>query len=204
MAQGKPRKLNAKQRRFVEEYAADKNATQAYFRAYGRKTQKGTKRTYHSAQSAASQLLSNVMIQAELAIAEKAYRDRTRVSKDRVIREIAALAFYDNDDIFEPDPNNNNLPTPRPWDEIPIAARKAIQSVEIDRKRLVSDEDGTAWEIEKIRYKMAPKSAELDKLCKKLGFYRDEPSAKGLPPVGTEALELPDNGRGDNPPPLTE
>jgi phage terminase small subunit len=166
--------LTLKQRRFVEEYAADGNAVQAYFRAFGRETTKGNRRSYRGAQSQASVLLSNPIILAELEQANGEYARRVRVDKERVLAELAALAFSDPDDIYEPDPDNNDLPAPKRWRDIPAMARKAIQSVKVKRRRLKGDKDATAWEVEELEYRFHSKTDALDKLCKKLGFYGGE------------------------------
>ena len=84
-----PRRLTARQKRFVAEYAAgDGNATLAYFRAYGRKTRTGALRTYKGAQNAAAVLLSNPIISAEIEAAQAGYARAVRVSKLRVLREL--------------------------------------------------------------------------------------------------------------------
>lgn len=171
--------LTLKQRRFVEEYAAsDGNAVQAYYRAFGRYTAKGTRRTYRGAQNASSLLLSNPIIQGEIAAANDEYARRIRVSKRKALRELAAVAFSDPDDVYEPDPDNRGLPTPRPWRDVPAAARKAIRSVKVKRKRLTSDKDDTAWEVEELEYRFHSKTDALDKLCKKLGLFDTDIAAE--------------------------
>jgi phage terminase small subunit len=170
--------LTLKQRRFVEEYAADPNAVQAYFRAFGRLTSKGKRRTYGGAAKSAQRLLQNDAILSELSAALDAWRKRVEVTKERVLAEVAALAFADPDDLYEPDEDNRGLPKARAWRDIPVAARKALQSVKIKRRRLVSDEDETAWEVEEVEYRHHSKPAELDKLCKRLGFYDQDVAAE--------------------------
>ena len=77
-------KLTAKQIRFVDEYLVDFNATQAAIRAgYSPKT----------AATAAARLLRNVNIQAEIARRQKDLQKRTEVSQDRVVKELARIAF---------------------------------------------------------------------------------------------------------------
>lgn len=164
--------LTPKQRRFVEEYAAsDGNAVQAYFRAFGRKNKDGKKRSYVGASVAATRLLKDASIAAELQAAQEAYAKAMRVSKMRSLRELAALAFADPDDLYEPDPDSNGLPRPRSWADIPAAARKAIASVKVKRKRLRAGKDKTEWEVEEVEYRLHSKTEALDKLCRKLGFY---------------------------------
>lgn len=163
--------LTLKQRRFVEEYTADDgNAVQAYFRAFGRYTSKGTRRSYKAAQASSSLLLSNPIIKAEVQAAQEAYAAKVRVSKLRVIRETAALAFADIGDLFERNPDGG-LPRPRDWDDVPPATRKAVQSVKVKRRRLKSDDDATEWEVEEIDYKLYSKTDALEKLCKRLGLF---------------------------------
>jgi len=78
--------LTAKQRRFVEEYLVDLNATQAAIRAgYSKKT----------AQVQASRLLSNVMVLAAIQAAQERRSKRTEITQDMVLRELAKIGFSD-------------------------------------------------------------------------------------------------------------
>nr|WP_325191353.1 terminase small subunit [uncultured Selenomonas sp.] len=82
-------KLTPKQMRFVDEYLVDFNATQAAIRAgYSPKT----------AAAAAARLLRNVNIQAEIARRQKDLQRRTEISQDRVVKELARIAFADASD----------------------------------------------------------------------------------------------------------
>lgn len=78
--------LTPKQRRFVDEYLIDLNATQAAIRAK------------YSAKTAASQgerLLRNVEIQRALAKRMKDREKRTEITQDRVLQELARVGFSD-------------------------------------------------------------------------------------------------------------
>lgn len=165
--------LTPKRRKFVEEYAADPNAVQAYFRAFGRNTKNGTPRSYRAAQVRASQLLSNAIIREELEKAHAEYAARVRVDKERVLAELAALAFADPNDLYEPD--GEGMPVPRHWRTVPAMARKAIASLKVKRKRLKSDSDATAWEVEELEYKFHSKTDAIEKLCKRLNLFASEP-----------------------------
>lgn len=167
--------LTLKQRKFVEEYAGEGNAVQAYFRAFGRRTSKGKSRTYWGASKAAARLLQNDTIKSEIESAQAVYAAKTRTSRLRVVKEVAALAFADPYDLYCEAADGS--PTPRPWSEVPPAARKAIASVKVKRRR---QKDGDiVWEVEEVEYKFHSKTDALDKLCRKLGFYKDEPTATG-------------------------
>lgn len=78
-----------KQDLFVKEYLKDLNATQAYIRAgYKAKDEK-------SAAVLANRLLRKVKIQEKIQAAMKEREKRTEITQDRVLREIANLAFTD-------------------------------------------------------------------------------------------------------------
>src|SRR2546428_632551 len=73
-----------RQARFVEEYLKDLNGTQAAIRAgYSAKT----------ANEQAAQNLAKLSIQQAVAAAMAARSARTRVSQDRVLNELARMAF---------------------------------------------------------------------------------------------------------------
>ena len=78
--------LTPKQQRFVDEYLADLNATQAAIRAgYSPKT----------ASQQSARLLGNVKVQQAVAEGQKAIRNKLDVSAERVILELARIAFAD-------------------------------------------------------------------------------------------------------------
>lgn len=82
----KPRALNARVLRFVEEYLVDLNGTQAAIRAgYSKKT----------ANEQASRLLANVNVSDAVLAAMKKRSERTEITQDMVLRELAKLGFSD-------------------------------------------------------------------------------------------------------------
>ena len=88
--------LTEKQKRFAEEYLIDLNATQAAIRAgYSAKT----------ANEQGSRLLANVSIQKAIskAIAERS--GRTKISQDRVVNELAKIAFLNIADLIDQNGN---------------------------------------------------------------------------------------------------
>lgn len=79
-------KLTPKQQRFVEEYLIDLNGTQAAIRAgYSQKT----------ANQIAAEYLAKPNIAYAVAAAMAARSARTGVTQDRVVRELARIAFVD-------------------------------------------------------------------------------------------------------------
>lgn len=78
--------LNPKQAAFVREYLIDLNATQAAIRAgYSAKT----------AEQQGSRLFRNVEVQATISEAQQARAERTEITADRVLAELAKLGFSD-------------------------------------------------------------------------------------------------------------
>jgi phage terminase small subunit len=85
-------KLSPKQRRFVEEYLIDLNATQAAIRAgYSPKT----------ADKQGSQLLANTRVSACIKMAMAERSKRTGITQDRVLEELAKIAFVNSDDFID-------------------------------------------------------------------------------------------------------
>jgi phage terminase small subunit len=81
--------LTDKQKRFCEEYLIDLNATQAAIRAgYSPKT----------AEQTASRLLRNVKVQEYIAKRQKELSRSTHITQERVIKELALIAFSNNAD----------------------------------------------------------------------------------------------------------
>ena len=77
-------KLTAKQQRFVDEYLIDLNATQAAIRAgYSEKT----------AFSIGTENLRKPLIQKAIQQRKQAREQRTEITQDRVIQELAAIGF---------------------------------------------------------------------------------------------------------------
>lgn len=82
----KPFELTKRQAQFIEEYLIDLNQTQAAIRAgYSKKT----------AAEQASRLLTDVKIQALIAERMKEREKRTEITQDKVIAELAKIAFSD-------------------------------------------------------------------------------------------------------------
>ena len=83
--------LTPKQKQFCLEYLIDLNATQAAIRAgYSKKT----------ANIQASQNLTKLNIQAEIAKLKKNRAENTGVTAERVVKELERIGFYDINDFI--------------------------------------------------------------------------------------------------------
>ncbi len=84
--------MNEKKERFAQEYLVDLNATQAAIRAgYSEKT----------ARSQGQRLLTDVDIQAAITAGQKARSERTLITQDRVLEELASIAFANKVDLVD-------------------------------------------------------------------------------------------------------
>jgi phage terminase small subunit len=147
--------LSDKQKRFVDEYLIDLNATQAAIRAgYSPKT----------AQEQSSRLLSNVMIQALIQERRLEAQKRNEITLDRVIQEMAKVAFSDLRKVLGPE---GVLLDPSEWDDDTAGAIASLEVVAVPSGK---DAEGNTT-IERVhKIKVWDKMAALDKLGKHLGL----------------------------------
>lgn len=117
--QAKPRKLTPKQARFVDEYLVDLNASAAYRRVY-----LGAKEP--SARVMSSRLLADTNVSNAIAAAMKAREKRTHITQDRVLQELARLAFSDIRKAFKED---GTLKLPQDLDDDTAAAMAGIDTI---------------------------------------------------------------------------
>lgn len=109
--------LPAKQQRFVDEFLLDLNATQAAIRAgYSAKT----------ANEQGSRLLAKVSVQTAIEVATAQRSERTRVAQDRVIRELARIAFADIRDVCAWGPKRVAV---RPSGRLPASASASVAEI---------------------------------------------------------------------------
>ena len=164
--------LTEKQKKFVEEYLIDLNATQAAIRAgYSVKT----------ADVQSSRMLGNVKVQQ--AIAEKmAERSRrTGINQDRVLMELAKIAFVNADDVI----NAQDATTKEGASRDDLAA---IQSIKVKS----FGEDGIEREI-----KLADKLKALEMLGRHLGMWNDKLQVSGIEEEKKKLGDILEQLRGD-------
>ncbi len=145
-------RLTAKQKRFIEEYLVDLNATQAAIRAGY---------SPHTAREIGCENLSKPHIRArvEKELAERS--KRTGINQDRVIRELARIALVNPVDVI-----NMDEATIKEMASADDTA--AILSVKVKK---IPTEEGTITERE---IRMADKIKALELLGKHLGMFTDK------------------------------
>ena len=153
--------LTKKQKRFVEEYLVDLNATQAAIRAgYSPQT----------ARDIGCENLTKPNIQNAIATAMAERSRRTGINQDRVIQEIAKLAFLNPIDVID-------------MDEATIkgeANRDDTACIASVKVKVIPGEDGNITEREIKTY---DKLKALELLGKHLGMFSDKLKVEGAIPV---------------------
>jgi len=155
----KPKKLTPKQARFVDEYLCDLNATQAAARAgYSART----------ANEQGSRLLANVSVRSALSEAMKAREKRTHITQDRVLKELARLAFSDIRKAFKED---GTLKLPQDLDDDTAAAMAGIDTI---TSSVHGGDEEAPLSLTTKKVKIADKNAALTLAMRHLGMLNDK------------------------------
>lgn len=144
-------KLTEKQRRFVDEYLIDLNATQAAIRAgYSAKT----------ANEQGAQNLAKLSVQQAIAEHMAERSKRTGVNQDRIVLELAKIAFVKMTDVVDPDGRIRG-----------DAREDDLCCIESIKYKKSDTETGSSEERE---VKVSSKLKALELLGKHLGMWNDK------------------------------
>lgn len=150
--------LSPKQAAFVREYLIDLNATQAAIRAgYSPKT----------ANEQGSRLLTNVSVADAIAAAQGKAQERADVTVDRIVAELAKIAFSDPRDLFDAD---GRL---KPLSELTDNAAASLAGIDV----VQAGGEDLPLEIRKIKRWDKTKAIEL--LGRYLGMFKDKVEVSG-------------------------
>lgn len=146
--------MTDKQKRFVEEYLIDLNATQAAIRAgYSPDT----------AEQIGHQQLKKTSVANAIAIEQAKRSKRTGVSQDRVVRELAKIAFANLTDVV--DTFDGSVIASADKDDL-----ACIQSIKVKQTETMTERE----------VKLADKTRALELLGKHLGMFKDRLEVSGL------------------------
>lgn len=154
-------KLTAKQIRFVDEYMVDFNATQAAIRAgYKAKT----------AHVIGAENLRKPKIAEEIARRQKDLQRRTEVTQDRVVKELARVAFADATDYacVETLTYENEDGTVSP---VQIVSPKDTDTLSDDQRAAIA---GIKHGANGIEVKLHDKIKALELLGRHIGMFNDK------------------------------
>lgn len=143
--------MTPKQKAFVAEYLVDLNATQAAIRAgYSEKT----------ASRIGPNLIGKSCIQEAIQAAMSKREKRTEITADRVIQELARIAFLRSDDIFEIVGGSVRV---KDTSEMSEDARSSLSGA----SETITEKGGT------VRVQIADKVKSLELLGKHLALFTD-------------------------------
>lgn len=148
--------MTEKQKIFADEYLIDLNATRAYKVAYPRV------KNDEVAAAAATRLLRNVKVAAYISERMKERQKRTEVTQDRVIEELAAIAFAKATDFVQISHGNVILTDTSKLSENQI---KAIAGIKEGKNG--------------IELKLNDKEKALELLGRHLGMFKDKLEVTG-------------------------
>lgn len=147
--------MTEKQKLFADEYLVDLNATRAYRKAYPNCKKDS------SADAAARKLLGNTRIQNYIAGRMEERQKRTEVTQDRVIEELAAIAFAKTTDYVTVQTNGP-------------AAVVMIKSTDELTEEQVRAIAGIKEGANGIEIKLNDKEKALELLGRHLGMWNDK------------------------------
>ena len=149
------------QKRFADEYLIDLNATRAYKVAYPNCKKDET------ASAAGSRMLGNVNVRQYIESKQKELEEKSGVTQQRIIEELAKIAFADIRKAYD---KNGNLRPIQDLDDDTAGAIIGVESFE--------EYDGRGDDREYIgdtkKIKMADKIRAAELLGKHLGMFREK------------------------------
>lgn len=162
-----------KQQRFVQEYLVDLNATQAAIRAGYSKIKAG---------SLGFNLLKKSEINAAIEAAEAERAERTKVTADKVVAELAKIGFANMADYMRAGANGDPY-----LDFSELTRDQAAALVEVTVEDFKDGRGEDARDVRRVKFKLADKRAALVDLGKHLGMFveRHEHTGKNGGPIET-------------------
>ncbi len=171
--------MTAKQSLFVKEYLIDLNATKAVIRAgYSKKR----------ASEIGYQLLQKTTVHFAIQKAMQDREKRLEISQDRVLKELALIAFADMKDYVVV--NEDGSIQAKTWDQMPEGASRAVAEVREVRRIMTAGKGGGEEILLECRlgYKHHSKVQALELLGNHLGMWKDRQEVY-YPDI--ETFELP-------------
>ena len=155
--------LPIRQARFVAEYLIDMNATNAAIRAgYSKKT----------AGVQGPRLLGNVRVAEQIAEKTGKRLARLEITADRVLQELAKLAFYDPGALLESDGSMKQIA------DIDDVTRMAVAGLEVTELFEGTGDQKHAYGLCK-KIKLADKGQNLERLGKHFKLFTDKTEVTG-------------------------
>lgn len=158
-------KMTEAQKRFADEYLIDLNATRAYKAAYPNVSKDET------ARANGSRLLTNANVKRYIEVRQKDLQNRTNVTQERVINELASIAFLDTTELVQIKGRRVILAN---TEDLSEGQRKAIASIKKGKNG-----------VELATY---DKLKALELIGKHIGMFKDKVEVSGSVDAGLEKL----------------
>lgn len=156
--------LNDRQLAFCEGILRGESQSEAYRNAGFKATTRG------SISVNASQLMKVAKVREYLEMRRQQLREKTDVTSQRVIQEIARVGFSDIRDFAKWDENGVIF---IPSTSLTAEQAAAVQSIK-SKTKTYTDEDGNETKTVEQEIKLHPKMDGLEKLSKHLGLYQQD------------------------------
>lgn len=151
--------LRGKQQRFVDEYLIDRNATQAAIRAgYSEKT----------AQQMGSENLLKPVIQSAIAKGEAELAERTKITQDKVMKELEKIGFSNMLDYVTITDGGDPV-----TDFSALTRDQAAAISEIVVEEYTEGRGEDARNVKRTKFKLSDKRSALVDMGKHLGMFKD-------------------------------
>jgi len=151
--------LTAKQKRFVDEYLVDLNATQAAIRAgYSAKT----------ARSVGSENLTKPDIAAAIEKRQKRLADKYEVNQERIVAELARIGFANMQDYMRAGSDGDPY-----LDFSGLTRDQAAALAEVTVEDFKDGRGEDARDVRRVKFKLHDKRAALVDLGKHLGMFKE-------------------------------
>lgn len=166
--------MTEKQKIFADEYLIDLNATRAYRKAYP-----SVKKDETAAQ-AGSRMLRNVKVAEYIQERMQERQKRTEITQDRVLQELAAIAFARATDYAEVKDECVKIKDTKDLDEQQVRAIAGIKEGKFG-----------------IEVKLNDKEKALELLGRHLGMFKDKVEVSGLKEEKKKLGDILEQLRGD-------
>jgi phage terminase small subunit len=151
--------LTPKQQKFVEEYLIDLNATQAAIRAGYSETSAGV---------IGCENLTKPYIQAAIADRRREMMEKTGVTPERVIEELAKLGFANMQDFLKVTSDGDPH-----FDLSELTREQAAALAEVTVEDFKDGRGEDARDVRRIKFKLADKRSALVDIGKHMGMFKD-------------------------------
>ena len=166
--------MTEKQKIFANEYLIDLNATRAYRVAYP------SVKKDETAAAAATRMLRNVKVAAYIQERMRERQKRTEITQDRVLQELAAIAFAKATDYAEVEDGQ-------------VIIKDTVNLDEQQVKAIAGIKEGKYG----IEVKLNDKEKALELLGRHLGMFKDRMEVSGLEEEKKKLGAILDQLRGD-------